>query len=410
MDMAAVHSPPTSTAISATRVKPLHLMFRATERYLAAGINREGELQVSDELPQRLSTIMSEIEQTIAECESEMSERAVRLQRLLDSVERQRSDIHADLEERQLERMIREGSHESADAGGEDHEQELRELEGHLLNSYSRAASLQRQVIDFAHLLAASRQNLTASSELLDVDDAQQLTLRQAMIRAKEDERRRLSREVHDGPAQVLANAIIGLEFIERALVQGQSKHVSGAVEEIRRIKGSMREGLSEIRRFIFDLRPSMLSQRGLVKTLEHYVQTYRNLLPDDVALDLPPQPPGLSPDQELTAFRVIQESLQNIHRHAGSTRCEVEIDVQPTCTIITVRDNGRGFDPDKVNPTSRGGSGIVGMRERAEVIGARLNIISSPGNGTEISLEIPAVSQSTRSTVRGGADRFGTS
>lgn len=365
---------------------------------------------MSDELPDRLSSIIADIAQSIAETEASIVQGAGQLEQLLESVETERSRVHSELEQIQLERLVMETESGEQTDHESDRESGLHQEEEALTRSFARVSSLQQQVADFGNLLTAARKQFGETEVLPGVEDAQELSVRQAMIRAKEDERRRLSREIHDGPAQVLANAIIGLEFIERALRQSESTSESPAVGEVERIKGSMRDGLSEIRRFIFDLRPSMLAQRGLVGTVEHYVNAYRTFLPDEIELELPSTSPNLNAEQELTAFRVIQESLQNIHRHADSTKCWISIETDGDATLVTVRDDGRGFQPKTVQVHAGGGSGIIGMRERAEVIGARLSVESSPGSGSEVRLEIPAASQRNRDAVRSAGERRRTS
>jgi two-component system, NarL family, sensor histidine kinase DegS len=365
---------------------------------------------VSSGLPDRLSSILTEIEQTIADSEAGVSESAERLRGLLSDLEQERSQVHADLEHRQLERLVRETTDPGTVEAEDDEEKALRETEAELTGAYSEVSSLYRRVVDFGNLLAATRNQFGDEHALPGVDDAYDFTIRQAMIRAKEDERRRLSREIHDGPAQVLANSIIGLEFVERALHQSEATADAPAVAEIERVKAAMREGLSEIRRFIFDLRPTMLSQRGLTGTIEHYINTYRSLFPEEISLELSRIGLKLNEDQELTAFRILQESLQNIHRHAGSTKCWVTVRSDEKATTVRIRDNGRGFDPEAVKADTRGGSGIVGMRERAEVIGARLSVESSPGSGCEVCLVIPAATQRSRDSVSGTRERRSTS
>jgi two-component system, NarL family, sensor histidine kinase DegS len=362
---------------------------------------------VSDALSGRLAAILAKINESITDTEAAIADCADDLKELLDSLEQSRTRIQGDLEQRQLEGLLRtplerddERSTRSVGTA------ELRESESAIIEQYSDASTIHRQVVEFGQLLAASREQLGSSRTVPGVDDANRLAVRQAMIRAQENERRRLSREVHDGPAQVLANAIIGLEFIERALKQQGPEDNEPSVAEIGRIKSAMREGLSEIRRFIFDLRPTMLTQRGLVATIEHYVQTYRSLLPTEIELSLPGSMPRLTADQELTAFRVIQEALQNIHRHAKSTKCWVMVEREDLAIVIKVSDNGRGFDPGAVNSSLIGGSGLVGMRERAEVIGARLAIDSRIGRGCQVTLRIPLKSHPNRDPVLDGIDR----
>jgi two-component system, NarL family, sensor histidine kinase DegS len=352
------------------------------------------EQLVQGQLPERLSAILADVQRTIANAESGVGTSARDLGALLEELERERAGVQGELEQIQLERMIQETSGENASGDSSEREHAIRAAQGELTAAVGRVSILLQGIVDFEHLMASARQQFSSSEELPGVDDAQELNQRQAMIRAKEDERKRLSREIHDGPAQVLANAIIGLEFIERSLRQSESTAEAPAVAEVERIKSSMREGLSEIRRFIFDLRPTMLTQRGLIGTVEHYISTYRTFLPEEINLELPSRTPELSPEQELTAFRVIQESLQNVHRHSDATRCSITIEAVNEHLHVDVRDNGRGFDPASVRVRTRGGSGIIGMRERAEVIGANLEVESSSGNGCRVRLMIPTAAR----------------
>jgi two-component system sensor histidine kinase DegS len=167
-----------------------------------------------------------------------------------------------------------------------------------------------------------------------------------------------------------------------------------------------MREGLTEIRRFIFDLRPTMLSQRGLAATVEHYIQTYRHLFTGEVHLAIPDDLPILTTDQEMTAFRVIQESLQNVHRHARATETWVTISSDADSLQVEVRDNGQGFRQTGMLSSPSGGFGVSGMRERAEVIGASLTISGGNGDGTAVRLRIPLHGRGRNRSVKRGQRR----
>lgn len=258
---------------------------------------------------------------------------------------------------------------------------DLRRRERELTEESIRAGTLERRLADFATVLSVSRRQFETEGELPDVDAAGELALRIARIQAQEDERRRFSRDIHDGPAQAFANAIIGLEFVERAIKMGSGE--AQALSEIERIKGSLREGLTEIRRFMFDLKPTMLQERGLVATIEHYISTYRSILPMDVNLRTKMPLPAISFDQEMTAFRVIQESLHNAAKYARASRVDVSITHQGNDGIaITIEDNGRGFDPMQVTVNSMGGTGIKGMKERADLVGGAFRVESAPGKG----------------------------
>lgn len=346
--------------------------------------------EVPGELPEEIAQIIAEIDGDIGALEDRI---AISLERIEESVlrlERARADVQSALDEHQLERML---AGRDAEGDGDDDLAlaALRRQDADLRDRYRASCDLYRQLSGFVHLLTASRQQFGDSNELPDVEDGRRLALREALIQAQEDERKRLAREIHDGPAQVLANAIIGLEFIGRSLQQvslnGSGERVT---TELERVKSAMREGLTEIRRFIFDLKPSMLSQRGLAATVEHYLQTYRHLFPSEVQLDVAESLPRLTSEQELTAFRVIQESLQNVHRHAKSTQTWVTLGVCDDGLAVEVRDDGQGFRPETTGPSASGGFGLVGMRERAEVLGARLTVESEPGVGTRVRLVIP--------------------
>lgn len=339
------------------------------------------------ETPEAIAEIIQEIEDAMALLEDRLSGHAERIESFVDELEQQRAVVQSAVEEHQLEAML------AGQESDEDDEalRDLRRHEDSLRDQHTAVSSLYRQVSGFAHLLTGSRQRFDDGGELPGLEDGQRLAVREAIIRAQEDERRRLAREIHDGPAQVLANAIIGLEFVDRSLQQATL--ASGGerlTTELERVKAAMREGLMEIRRFIFDLKPSMLNQRGLAATVEHYIQSYRHLFAGDIHLEIPNNLPHLTPEQEMTAFRVIQESLQNVHKHARSTQTWVSISSAEDGLLVEVRDNGQGFRPSTTGPSLSGGFGLVGMRERAEVLGARLSVESEPGTGTSVRLVIP--------------------
>jgi len=337
--------------------------------------------------PEDLTELISGIDEGISSLEGRLGVTVDYLNSMLSNIENARIAVQGTIEEHSLERMLLQGSDVPPLEDDEDAELRRREIE--LINTYTRVHSLYTQLNGFVHLLTASREQFREKSELPEIDDAKRLAMRQVTIQAQEDERRRLAREIHDGPAQVLANAIIGLEFVGRSL-QISTEGRRSSAEEIDRVKAAMREGLTEIRRFIFDLRPTMLGQRGLAATVEHYIQTYRHLFPGEIELSVADNLPHLTPDQEMTAFRVVQESLQNVHRHSRATRTWVSIFSSNVGLEDEIRDNGEGFRPAAAVSTSMSGLGLVGMRERAEVIGARLEVTSEPGAGTDVRLIIP--------------------
>lgn len=204
-------------------------------------------------------------------------------------------------------------------------------------------------------------------------------------LEGQEAERSRLAREVHDGPAQVLANAIMGLEYCER-LVEKRPESVPG---ELQRLKAGMSDGLDEVRRFIFDLRPSSLEHAGLRATLARYTANYENRFGVRVTLQCEDVDQLVTPEQRFAAFRVIQEAMQNCRKHAAATEMRIVVARDGDSVSVSVEDNGRGFDLDKSRARD-GHYGLQGMRERAELNQGTLVIFSEPGYGTEVRLRLP--------------------
>jgi two-component system sensor histidine kinase DegS len=208
------------------------------------------------------------------------------------------------------------------------------------------------------------------------------------MIKAQEQERSRLAREVHDGPAQVLANAILGIELCEQIARRSPEQ----LIDEMARLKSSLREGLVEVRRFQFDLRPSSLAERGLLVTLQRYINEYRSFFKLTVELQLPEELPPLNKDEELQIFRIVQEALQNIQKHARATVIVVRLVVDDDAIVATIRDDGRGFVPQHVESTTLSGAGLRGMGERAAAVGGELTVESELGVGSTVRFSLPRV------------------
>ena len=166
--------------------------------------------------------------------------------------------------------------------------------------------------------------------------------------------------------------------------------------EELARVREVLKEGVTEVRRFMFDLRPATLHAYGLTATVQQYVEDYARFFGRRAAFTLNGTMPPLTPDQELTIFRIIQETLQNAHKHAGNdASIEVELSVNNETVSVRVSDDGVGFDPALVAPKLTSGHGMLGMRERASTARARLTIESKLGGGSVITLILPIDPQS---------------
>jgi len=210
-------------------------------------------------------------------------------------------------------------------------------------------------------------------------------------LRAIEAERARLARELHDGPAQYFANAVFQTEYLERLLAHDPTAVASG----LTLLREGLRHGVAEIRRCIFDLRLPAIDELGLVAWMTGYLADYERQFAVTVEASLPSEEPRLNSDQTVTVFRVLQEALTNARKHAGARRIRVVLRCRRQELILLVEDDGRGFDPVEPRP---GQYGLLGMRERAQLVGGRLEIAGRPGQGARIVLHLPlrreAVSQ----------------
>ncbi|MFW6074434.1 MAG: ATP-binding protein [Chloroflexota bacterium] len=335
---------------------------------------------------QRLDAILASAKSAVQSLESRMSALADDVQFVLDELGEQRTEIQREREEQDILFSLEHQHEEVHHSPAGDH---LRELESRVTEQVLRAETMHRTLTDFASVLSIAARQLDSGRDLPDLDSTSHLAVRLAQIRAREDERRRFARDIHDGPAQAFANAIIGLEFIDRAM-RSSTTSDDEAIAEIERVKAMMREGLTEIRRFIFDNRPTMLQDRGLYVTLQHYIEQYQSIFPMMVTASIEDNLPRLSVEQELAAFRIVQESIQNASKHSRASQVELRIWRDDDCVRISVKDNGRGFSPDRVRVHAMGGTGLQSMEERIELVGAQLSIFSEPGEGTEVLAALP--------------------
>lgn len=212
------------------------------------------------------------------------------------------------------------------------------------------------------------------------------------VVQAQEEERERLAREIHDGPAQALANAIFELEFCERLLEKDPVK----LRKELVRLNADVRQALADVRHFIFGLRPAVLAELGLATTLRRYAEDYQARCGIAVTLEIE-EPLRLSGTQDVAIFRIVQEALQNTRKHSKAARVLVRLRAEPGKLVITIEDDGEGFDLAQAGERSIGHFGLRGMQERARLIGAELEITSQPEKGTRVVLVVPQEAQDER-------------
>jgi two-component system sensor histidine kinase DegS len=206
------------------------------------------------------------------------------------------------------------------------------------------------------------------------------------MIQAQEAERQRLSRQIHDGPAQTLSNFILQTEIAMRLFDVDQDK----ARDELANLKNAASNAFQQVRDFIFDLRPMMLDDLGLGPTFKKYEDVFREKSNLDVSITVTGTDRRLESYLEVMVFRAMQELMNNAAAHSQATQIKVQLDMGIGAIKLVVEDNGRGFDPNMIIEEERG-LGLKLIRERAEMLGGEFVIDSAVGEGARITLTVPA-------------------
>jgi two-component system sensor histidine kinase UhpB len=228
---------------------------------------------------------------------------------------------------------------------------------------------------------------IDAFNRMLDDLEASRLRLEELAresLKAQERERQRIARDLHDETAQALASLVVRLK--ELAAVQATPQ----AQAQVAELRDLTRRSLEDLRRITLELRPRLLDDLGLVAALEWYT----NDLAARSSLEVSFRANGLSqrlpPDLEVALFRVVQEALINVDRHAQASRVEVVLERRDDHVLASVEDDGRGFDLAAVRALPGGGLGLFGMEERVTLVGGKLTIDSQPGKGARVWAEVP--------------------
>ncbi|NYF23882.1 sensor histidine kinase [Sporosarcina sp. JAI121] len=250
-----------------------------------------------------------------------------------------------------------------------------------LLETIERADHLVNQVATVINYLTSDLKNVGEALET--ARHKQEFGIR--IIQAQEEERKRLSRDIHDGPAQMLANVLMRSGLIEKVYVE---QGPEPALHELSNLKEMVRNALYEVRRIIYNLRPMALDDLGLIPTLRKYLSTIEEYEKGVVIhFQNSGQEQRFKTDFEVSVFRLVQESVSNALKHAKSKDVWVKTEWQRDIMNIIIRDNGQGFDQNEVKDKS---FGLIGMRERIDLLKGDMTITSSPGDGTMVYFRIP--------------------
>jgi two-component system NarL family sensor kinase len=211
--------------------------------------------------------------------------------------------------------------------------------------------------------------------------------LARSVWRVQEEERRRLARELHDGIGQNLTAIVRMLDQVTLAAADSQPAQQTVALDKARALAEST---LADTRALSRQLRPQILDDLGLLAALRWLSRTFRDDQGLDVALELTEPLPPLSADAQTLIFRVAQEALTNVVRHAGVARAQLVLHVTPASVRLRVHDDGNGCDTTQALAAGSEGrsSGLGGMRDRVQLFGGQLRVDSHPGAGCTIEIE----------------------
>jgi two-component system sensor histidine kinase UhpB len=207
------------------------------------------------------------------------------------------------------------------------------------------------------------------------------------VLAAQEDERKRIARELHDETAQALTTLLIRLKILEKARTAADMR---GQIDELRELTA---QTLEAVRMLAVELRPATLDDLGLLAALEAYTETYRARMPIHVTFStdgFADRDGRLPPEVELVLYRVVQEALTNVAKHAEAEDVDVQLKRQPSVVVASITDDGKGFDVEEMMRSRERGLGLWGMQERLALVRGQLTIDSAPGRGTRINARVP--------------------
>lgn len=265
------------------------------------------------------------------------------------------------------------------------------ELERRLMEAsktVNKAEQLINQVGTIMEYLSGDLNSVNIQLE--DVEKRKYLAIR--VIKAQEEERSRVAREIHDGPAQTLSNIVLKAEICEKLI----DTDINRAKEELKILKKIVRDSLVDVRRIMYALRPMSLEDIGLIPTLKKYMDKFST----ETGIIINFQIRGVEKEINdenltLTIFRVVQEALNNVRKHSGAKTASVRIEFTPSNVVLTVSDKGKGFDIENIKvdkDDNMGGFGLFSIKERIELLDGTMEIKSCPGKGTTISVILPYV------------------
>jgi two-component system sensor histidine kinase DegS len=264
------------------------------------------------------------------------------------------------------------------------------DLEIRLKDSFRTAEKAEKLIANVGISLGCLTGDLQqVTSQLEDMQQKQVMGLR--IIKAQEEERQRVAREIHDGPAQSMSNIVLKAEICER-LVDAEPVKVK---EELRNLKSVVRETLQDVRKIIYNLRPMSLDDLGLIPTLQRYVITFQEESNIVVSFKTRGICEEIRPIISLTVFRLVQEAINNIKKHAKANNVSIGLEFLEKELKLYILDDGKGFNVEDLKVRKENinsGFGLYSMRERVKLLNGNFEIDSTIGKGTRLNITVPLI------------------
>jgi signal transduction histidine kinase len=251
-----------------------------------------------------------------------------------------------------------------------------RKLKQEIAQRKSAEESLRKSEQHYARLLEQSRR----------MQEQLRLLSRQ-LLSAQEEERKKISRELHDVIAQSLTSINVRLADLKKEA----ALNTKGLEQSIARTQQLVEQSVNTVHRFARELRPTVLDDLGLIPALHTFMKSFREQTGIRVSLSGPAAVTKVNSDKRTVLFRVAQEALTNVARHAQASQAEVSIQKLDSAICMKIKDNGKGFQTERVlHGKKKNRLGLLGMRERLEMVGGNITIESTPGKGTTIQAQVP--------------------
>jgi two-component system sensor histidine kinase DegS len=289
--------------------------------------------------------------------------------------------VHLQQVQAQIESMPRADIRVAYDSAL-DAQQRLFVMRGQLEKLQSDQANLKRYV----DLLNRAKSMIESGKPEQAVKQTNTSSSLEMLINAQEAERQRLSKQMHDGPAQALSNFILQTEIAVRLFDIDTNR----AKTELEALKVSAMNTFTKVRNFITDLRPMMLDDLGLIPTVKRYIDTFKDQTGIETSFSVTGADLRLEPYLEVFIFRAIQELLGNTALYSMATQVKVQISIDEQNTRVNVEDNGKGFDTSEL--TDAKGLGLKIIQERVGMLNGNIEIDSVVGQGTRTNIQIPTI------------------